>query len=81
MQKSSASSHSSLLDKSKSVNSDSHKSVEVVETTSVKKSRNNNRLFNWLTIGLLILLGIDYAWLKFQVHFQDSLTQPKIIDE
>ena len=75
-QKSSVTYNSSLLEKNKPVNSDQSESVKVVETTSVKQSGNNNQLFKWLTIGLLILLGIDYVWLKFQVRFQDSPTRP-----
>ena len=77
-QKSSVTYNSSSLDTSKPVNLDRSESVKVVETKSVKESGNDNQLFKWLTIGLLIILGIDYVWLKFQVRVKDTPAQPNI---
>ena len=71
-EKPAVSSHSSLLDQ--------NESVRVVKNTSLKQSSNNNRLLKWLTIGLLILLGMDYVWLKFQVRFQYSPKQQNTTD-
>lgn len=56
-------------------------SVQVAENTSVKESGNNNQLFKWLTIGLLIFLGLDYAWLKYRDRLPDSPTQPNKIEQ
>ena len=75
----SLSSHSSQFDRSKPVNLDQNKSVKVVKKNSAKKS-DNSQLFKWLTIGLLIFLGLDYLWLKFQVRSKDSSPKPNIIE-
>ena len=53
-------------------------SVDPIKNTSSQKSKKNNQLFKWLTIGLLILLGMDYVWLKFQVRSRYSPKQPSI---
>ncbi len=53
------------------------KESEVVESTpSVQeKSSDQNLLWKILIIGLLVFVGLDYVWLKFQApHFEDSPT-------
>ena len=74
------SSYSSRSDRSKAVNLDQNESVPVAANTSTRQS-NSNQLFKWLTIVLLIFLGLDYAWLKFRVRFKDSPTQPNITNQ
>ena len=74
------STYSSVMPESKFVNLEPNKSVKVSENTPVKQSKNNS-LYKWLTIGLLIFLGLDYAWLKFRDRVQDQPTQPNIIQQ
>ena len=56
--------------------------VQAKENTAVKEkeSSNNNQIFKWLTIGLLIFLGIDYVYLKFKDRLPSSPTQSAPID-
>lgn len=54
--------------------------IQAVENTPVKKSEQNNQLLKWLTIGLLTLVSLDYAWLKFKDRFPDSPTQSETIE-
>ncbi len=56
--------------------------VQAKENTSVKEKEtsNNNQIFKWLTIGLLIFLGLDYVYLKFKDRLPNSPTQSAPID-
>lgn len=80
-QKSSVSQHSSSSDGTQSFNLDQSKSAKVVEKTSVKQPGNNNQFFKWVTIGLLILLGMDYIWLKVHFRLRYTPTQPNITNQ
>ena len=52
------------------------------DTKSSNESSNNNQIFKWLAIGLLLLFGLDYIYLKFQYrkHFHNSPPQLNRID-
>ena len=80
-QRSPVSHHLSSVDKTQSVNLDQIESVKVIEKNSVKQSANNNQFFKWVTIALLILLGMDYIWLKIHFRLRHIPTEPNITNQ
>jgi serine/threonine protein kinase len=63
------------------LNTKEKKSVKIiVSDESAKQLNSNNRLWNILIIIGLILLGLDYAWLKYMHYLEEIQTQPNIIN-
>ena len=66
---------------SSSSSSELNESSSIPQAASVNKSNKHNHLWKKLIIGLLLLLALDYLWLKFQDRWQDSPQQPNITDQ